>query len=233
MTTTYIWVNFVIFICGYLIGSINMEIIVSKRLGKDIRTVGSKNAGATNFLRAFGLKVTVPVFLFDVLKCLIPVLIVFFTKIYLPDKDETKVIIPLVAAFGVMLGHVFPVFFKFKGGKGVATFFGAALAFHVEIFTLFLMIFIFFILVSRYVSVASTLSVFGASSLAALPIWHEPGHILNYMNQAVPMMANTICLALGAMLIILKHIPNFIRLASKTEPRICFYKERVCTPTNA
>ena len=105
---------------AYLLGSINTSIIISKFKGSDIRNSGSGNAGATNTLRTYGKLAALIVVIFDGLKGVAAVL---FAK-YAPDifnvEDSGNLAMYLSALF-VMLGHIFPIFFQFKGGKGIAT----------------------------------------------------------------------------------------------------------------
>lgn len=101
----------------YLIGSIPFGFLIAKAKGVDIRTVGSGNIGATNVLRTFGKKFGIPCFLMDFLKGLLPVLV----TIQLTENEYA----PICAVAGTVLGHVFTIFLKFKGGKGVATTAGA------------------------------------------------------------------------------------------------------------
>ena len=108
-------------ICAYLIGSISAAIIVCKILNlPDPRTHGSNNPGATNVLRIGGKKAAAIVLLADGLKGAIPVLIAYFLGLELFELT--------LVALAAFLGHVYPIFFGFKGGKGVATFIGALLA---------------------------------------------------------------------------------------------------------
>ena len=105
---------------GYIIGSVSTAIITCKLMGlEDPRSSGSNNPGATNVLRIGGKKAAIITLIGDMLKGLLPVLIV---KLF--DVEPTII---AVVAVGAFLGHLFPLFFKFKGGKGVATFFGALL----------------------------------------------------------------------------------------------------------
>ena len=104
-------------IIAYLLGSINTSIIVSKLFGKtDIRSHGSGNAGATNTLRVLGKKAAVMVVIGDGLKGVVAV----FAAKYLSLSFAGGAVSPYVAAVCVVLGHIFPVFFEFKGGKGVS-----------------------------------------------------------------------------------------------------------------
>jgi len=105
----------------YLFGSIPFGLIYSSMLGVDIRKVGSGNIGATNVSRQFGFfKGFVPVFIFDFLKGALPVIIVGKLGVNFMDKDLALII----AGFASALGHIFPIYLGFKGGKGVATFTG-------------------------------------------------------------------------------------------------------------
>lgn len=106
----------VLVIC-YLIGSVPFGFLIAKAKGVDIRTVGSGNIGATNVLRTFGKKFGIPCFFLDFLKGLLPVLL----TIELACNEYA----PICAVAGTVLGHVFTLFLKFKGGKGVATTAGA------------------------------------------------------------------------------------------------------------
>ena len=103
---------------GYLIGSISTAIITCKLMGlEDPRSSGSNNPGATNVLRIGGKKAAIITLIGDMLKGLVPVLIVKFFNL--------EITVVALVAVGAFLGHLFPLFFKFKGGKGVATFFGS------------------------------------------------------------------------------------------------------------
>ena len=110
----------IIAIIAYLIGSVNFGVIISKKMaGFDVREKGSGNAGSTNVLRTVGKKAAAITLVCDILKGVVSVLIaVIVGKIV---KDINPAILVELAAFFVIVGHTFPVFFKFKGGKGVAT----------------------------------------------------------------------------------------------------------------
>ncbi len=99
---------------AYLVGSINSAIIICRFKGVDIKKIGSGNAGATNTVRALGRKYGVAVFLLDFLKGILPCLA---AKIFAPDYV-------VVAGIFAILGHIFPLYFGFKGGKGVSTTYG-------------------------------------------------------------------------------------------------------------
>ncbi|MBE5757125.1 MAG: hypothetical protein E7342_04915 [Clostridiales bacterium] len=117
-------------IFSYLLGSVNFAIIISKIKNKDIRDVGSGNPGTLNMSRNFGLGLGLLTFFLDVLKGAIPALVSFF--IFRNKFDETGLfnlshLAIYVCGFSAILGHIYPVFLKFKGGKGIATTIGVLL----------------------------------------------------------------------------------------------------------
>lgn len=186
-----------IFILSYLIGSIPFGLLIGKMKGIDIRQHGSGNIGATNVFRTLGPWLGTLVFVLDFLKGAIPVWIAL---------SLTPMHWPVIAAgAAAIIGHSFPIFLKFKGGKGVATGVGVLLAIAPDIFAVALVFVILVMFITRYVSVASMATTILAAML--FWFWHKP---LSY------------CLAvtLLAVLIILRHVPNIKRLMQGTEPKI-------------
>ena len=116
----------VVAILSYLIGSINFSIIISKKVaGFDVREKGSGNAGTTNMLRTVGKKAALITLVCDILKGVISILLALLIgKI---AKEANNSILVQIAGILVIIGHTFPIFFKFKGGKGVATAVGVLL----------------------------------------------------------------------------------------------------------
>lgn len=143
----------VFLVLGYFLGLIQMSFIVGKILGVDLSKKGSGNMGATNSLRVLGKKVGAIVFFGDYLKALIPCVLV---KIIYKEDDNMYLYITYLG-MGVILGHIFPFYLSFKGGKGIASSMGlfTALDFRFAIFCVIL--FILAVIISRYVSVASIL----------------------------------------------------------------------------
>ena len=138
-------------IVPYLIGSINPSIIISKRVYKeDIRSYGSGNAGATNTLRTYGKRMAVLILALDMLKAALA--IVFGTLLL------TRVFGGAIAAFFVVFGHMFPIYYRFKGGKGVACTAICILILSPVTFPIILAVFIAIALLTRYVSLASIIS---------------------------------------------------------------------------
>ena len=150
-------VYLIIIITAYLLGNISTSYIVAKRLaGVDIRTQGSVNAGSTNVLRTLGKKAGALTFIGDVLKGLIAVLIARFIAYGVNLDDTTCAYIAVVA---VVLGHNYPVFLGFKGGKGVATSLGSMLGMNPLVALLCLGFFIIIVAITKYVSLGSILGI--------------------------------------------------------------------------
>lgn len=138
------------FLIAYLIGNISGGMILGKiLLKKDIREYGSKNAGTTNALRVFGFKIGMATFLIDFLKAFLACFIGF----YIMGTEGT-----LISAVGVVLGHNWPIFLNFKGGKGIASSFGFIFFFDFRIAILCLVFFFVVAYLSKYVSLASIMS---------------------------------------------------------------------------
>ncbi len=146
--------NIFLLILAYLIGSIPFSIIAGKLIkGIDVREYGSGNAGATNTFRVLGKKAGIPVLLLDVLKGYLTVNLVWYTS-YIPSSE---IYINLQLTFGIaaVLGHVFPIYASFRGGKGVATLLGFMLAVFPEAALISLVVFILTLVFSKYVSLSS------------------------------------------------------------------------------
>ena len=150
MVAIYILVALV----AYLIGSISFSVIFTKKLaGFDVREKGSKNAGSTNVLRTAGKKIAILTLVCDILKGLIAVL---FAKIIgeMDHFDHIEYLVQ-VAGIAVVLGHTFPIFFGFKGGKGVATSLGLILLINWQIGLICLVFALILIISTRMVSLGS------------------------------------------------------------------------------
>jgi len=147
-------------IAAYLIGSIPTAVWVGKIFFKlDVREHGSRNAGATNAIRVFGWKAGLPVFLFDVFKGWFAVMLAGF---FLSDQmnNDQLVFMKIGLAAAVVLGHVFPFFAGFRGGKGVATLLGVGVAIYPVTVWVVLGVFVLVLLVSGFVSLGSMTAAF-------------------------------------------------------------------------
>lgn len=164
----------IIVIIAYLLGNISTSYIVAKRIaGVDIRTQGSGNAGSTNVLRTLGKKAGALTFIGDVLKGMTAVLIARLIA-YLVQLDQTTC--AYLAVVAVVLGHNYPIFLGFKGGKGVATSLGSMLAMNTLVALICLGFFIIIVAVTKYVSLGSILGI-GLSPILMI-IDHNPKGIL-------------------------------------------------------
>ena len=151
------FIGFCIVAFSYFLGSISTSILIAKMFGvKDIRKHGSGNAGSTNVLRTVGKKAAALTFLGDFLKGVIPVIVSYFVC------QEYKVQFALLSAMMAVIGHIFPAYFSFKGGKGVATSFGAVIALSaltgkiwipLALFGIWLLV----VIITRYVSLGSVI----------------------------------------------------------------------------
>ncbi len=192
-------------ILGYLMGSLNSAIIVSKLFDlPDPLKKGSKNPGATNILRLAGKKYALIVLLVDLLKGLVPVLIV---KIFTEE--------PIILSFtclSAVLGHIYPIFFHFKGGKGVATALGAFFGFH---FMLGVVVVVTWLLIANlflYSSLASLIAVLLAPFYSI--------YFLKNLNAFLPFSIITL-------IIFYKHRANITRLFDGTESKISFQTTKI------
>ncbi len=191
-------VAIIFIIIGYLVGSINSAILISKAMKlPDPRTHGSGNAGATNVLRTSGKLPAILVLVCDILKGFLPVLIAGFLNV-------GGIWLGLVALAAVV-GHMFPVFFKFRGGKGVATAFGGVLALSPWVALVSMIVWLIVVFVSRYVSLASLIAV----ALATILV------LFVHLHFFLP-------IAVMAVLIIWRHMDNIDRLRAGTESKIEF-----------
>ena len=184
-------------ILGYLLGSLNFAIIYSKLKGDDIRNHGSGNAGATNVLRTYGKGAAALVFLLDISKGIIAVLLV--------RGVFSSPLLECTAALGAVLGHNFPVYYRFAGGKGVSTSFAVLLVLHYPTALISLLTFIVVLAITKYVSLSSIL----ASVMAIIFSF-----VVFRINEF-----SLFCLIIG-ILCIVRHHANIKRLISKTENKL-------------
>ncbi len=185
----------------YLIGSVNPAIIFSKKIyHDDIRTHGSGNAGTTNTLRTYGKKMAALILLLDFLKAVIAVL--------LGSLIISREIGGAIAGIFVILGHTFPMYYKFKGGKGVASLAGVVLILSPISFAILVPLFIAIVLMSRYVSLGS---VMGVMLLPIIQFAFYPQHGWITLATIIIMV-----------LIVFMHRENIKRLMAGKESKISF-----------
>jgi len=209
MTDILIAVAFVV--GAYLLGSIPWGFIIGKVHGIDVREEGSKNIGATNVTRCVGKFSGKLCFLLDFLKGALPVLgAQYFLKNLPPHQMVYWVIGTLFAA---VLGHMFPVFLKFRGGKGVSTAAGAVLALVPYALCIALLVWVVVFLVSRYVSLASI------AAAAVLPIVAWVMYLVGIGSELSRSREVLIFITIVALVTILRHHGNIQRLLNGTENR--------------
>lgn len=201
-------------VLAYLIGSINFAVIFSSLLmKKDVRSLGSGNAGTTNVMRNGGFLPGALTFLFDALKGYAASFLGLKIFEYIFSQTESQWVVPIYGAFvcgtACMLGHVFPIFFQFKGGKGVATSVGIfAVCCPIAIIS-GLAVFALVLLISKMVSLSSLIATVTVVSLTAV-FHNDEGMLLPQLVFA---------LIMGA-IVFLKHISNIKRIISGTESKI-------------
>jgi len=200
-------------VCAYFIGSIPSALIISKSIfGIDIRDYGSGNMGATNTFRTLGSKYGVIVMAMDILKGVIASSLWNFIPLYTDNElARTNLIIGLGMA--AVLGHIFPIFAKFKGGKGVATLFGMVLALQPVIALACVGVFLLVLFLTRYVSLSSILAAI-MLPISVLWIWNE--HEVLYRVFAL----------IVAGLVVFTHQKNIGRLLRGVESRLPILKHR-------
>jgi glycerol-3-phosphate acyltransferase PlsY len=183
---------------AYLLGSISFAVLLVRiRTGSDIRSVGSGNAGATNVMRAHGKSLGILVAVLDVAKGAAGVLLV---RLVTADPRAAA-----AAAFAAILGHVFPIFYGFRGGKGVATAIGAFLALAPWATLVCVGVFLVIVALTRYVSLGSVVSMVLLPVAASL--FHYP-------------FPTVVAAAAAAVLIVFKHLENLKRLARGEERKL-------------
>ena len=203
----------VLIIISYLIGSIPTALLVSKRFfGIDIRDYGSGNMGATNTFRVLGSRYGTMVMVIDILKGMAAVMMYNFLPFYLNHElERTNLMLALGTA--AVLGHVFPIFAGFRGGKGVATLLGMVLAIQPVIALSCIGIFVLVLFLTRYVSLSSILAAL-CLPICVLWIWNENELLYRIFALAV------------AVLVVITHQKNIGRILRGVESRIPILKHR-------
>ncbi|MCL2682465.1 MAG: glycerol-3-phosphate 1-O-acyltransferase PlsY [Bacteroidales bacterium] len=219
------------FLIAYLIGSIPNAVWIGKVFyGKDVRNEGSKNAGATNTFRVLGWKPGLCVLLLDLFKGMLPVMF-FYRVFWVIDIDPDIGYMPLyywlwdygeiIVAIVTVLGHVFPIYVGFRGGKGVATLVGVLIMLFPQVFLIVAGIFFGTFFLSRYISLSSMCAAI------SLPLFYGLWLIIfkdYHFFEAIidrPLMQFAILIAI---FVPLTHIKNIKRLIRGEEPKFVFKK---------
>ena len=210
---------------GYLCGLLQTSYIYGRLNGIDIREYGSGNAGTTNALRVLGKKAGLVVFLGDVFKAIIAAVIVrlIMKGIY---PNETYMFIAY-AGFGVVLGHNFPFYLKFKGGKGIAATAGVVLGFLDPVIILTcLVIFTVAVAITRYVSLGSILMVTTFATMYTIfAVSGKYSFDLNVAASKECMLESVIVVIVMALMAIYRHKANIKRLINHEENKLGSKKE--------
>ena len=204
-------------IIAYCIGSINFSVIISKKMaGFDVREKGSGNAGSTNVLRSVGIKAALVTLICDILKGVVSILIALLVGNIAGEVD--KALLVQLAGIFVVLGHTFPIFFKFKGGKGVATSLGVLLMTNWQIGLICLVFALAIIIFTKMVSMGSV----GAAILFPILTPFLKEHFI-VKTDGISYLIFSIILAA---IIAFNHRENIKRILNGTENKISFKKER-------
>lgn len=199
--------NIGLLLFAYLLGSIPSAVWIGKLLhGIDVREYGSGNAGATNTFRVLGKKAGIPVLVFDILKGFLAVKLIWISGKFLPGTQQF-VNFELTLAICALLGHIFPVFAGFRGGKGVATLLGILCGVHPHAAAICAVMFLITLLLTHYVSLSSM--------MAAITF---PVAIMFIYNETIPSMnifAMFVCI-----LVLITHQKNIERLLRGEEAKV-------------
>lgn len=208
-------INFLWIVLGYLIGSINFSIILSKKKSKDIdiKKVGSGNAGATNFARIFGLKYGILIFILDASKSF---WFGFLTGCLQRNFEPFNSLIPQLCLISVIVGHIFPVWFKFKGGKGAATLLGMIASISMLLAIIGTILFFTIFWFTRYISLGSIVVPYLLFALSFLcQYWYHIDSVIWYQ----PFWVSPICLLIGSSIVTISHWKNIVRLIQGKESK--------------
>lgn len=198
---------------AYVLGSIPSAVWIGKAIsGIDVREYGSGNAGATNTFRVLGKKAGIPVLLLDILKGYLALQLVLLVGNYLPGTQQ-YITFKLTLGIAALLGHIFPVFAGFRGGKGVATLLGILIGVQPVAALICSVIFLVVLLVSGYVSLGSM------SAAIAYPFV-----IMLVLNETIPIV-NIFAMSV-AILVLITHQKNIERLLRGSESKVAFLRKK-------
>lgn len=197
-----VWICIACAAIGYLLGSINWGVILSRKYGGDVRNYGSGNAGATNMMRTYGKRAGAKTFLLDFLKATVAS---FLCRILL------GIVGAYIGGFFCIVGHAYPIFFKFKGGKGVVTTVALCLWTDWRVFLIMFAIYMIILFGYKMVSLASCM----VAALYPLVLYALAG----------PNIGTLISFFAGAFVIYL-HRTNIRRIIDHTESKIDFHKKK-------
>ncbi len=205
----------IVALIAYAIGSVNFSVIFSRKFaGFDVRDKGSGNAGTTNMLRNVGKKAALITLICDILKGIVAILIAFILGKFVQNAD--KAVLVQIAALCVVIGHTFPIFFEFRGGKGVATSLGVLLLINWQIGLVCLIFALILMAITKMVSVGSI----AAAILYPVLVICQVGR--DYFLVSGSYIVFSILLAL---IVLFNHRANIKRILSGTENKLSFSKK--------
>ncbi len=205
----------VLIFCAYLLGSVPFGLIIASAHGRDLRTIGSGNIGATNLARVLGRKWACFCFFLDMLKGLVPMLLA--TKLAASCLTVPCLSLVLAVGFAAVLGHIFPIYLKFKGGKGVATSFGMALGlwpYYTICAFVAIVLWTAVVLTTGYISMASIVAGLAFPLALLLAIILNPNWDFVVLW---PLLTAAIVIPL---VVIIRHRQNIKRILAGTETKI-------------
>lgn len=199
---------------AYLLGSIPTSVWVSQKFfNLDIREHGSGNAGATNTFRIMGKKAGAFVMLVDMLKGFLAVQLAHFS--FYPWDSEAMANLQILLGLCAVLGHIFPIWAGFKGGKGIATLFGMILAIHFGVALSMVLVFLAMLFLTKYVSLSSIVASI------SFPIL-----VMVIFREQTPELAYKLFAIGAAFMVVLTHHKNINRLIQGNETKVNFKKKR-------
>jgi len=205
--------NLSLLIIAYMMGSVPSAVWIGRMFyGIDVREYGSGNAGATNTFRVLGKKAGLPVLILDILKGFFAVKLAFLTGLYYPGTQQF-INLELSLGMSALIGHIFPLFAGFRGGKGVATLLGILCAVHIGAALICAGVFVVTLMLSQYVSLSSMMAAL-TFPISIMFIYHETMPGLNIFSMFV------------CVLVLITHQKNIERLLKKEESKIDFLPRR-------
>jgi glycerol-3-phosphate acyltransferase PlsY len=197
-------------IAAYLLGSISFSIVITRIFADtDVRKHGSGNAGATNVLRTAGKLPAILTFFLDFLKCVVAILFSFLLSMLFHINGEYSQFLKYTSGIFCMVGHIYPLYFGFKGGRGVTAAAAIMLMLDWRCFLIGISVFIIITFLTRLVSLGSILAGFSIPFLT-----------LFFQYHAKYAVVDTLLVAVISLIIIAKHRENIVRLIHGTEPRM-------------
>lgn len=221
MVITYYCIT-TLFIIAYLLGSIPSAVWIGKKYYSiDVREHGSHNAGTTNVLRVLGKRAAIPVFVIDFIKGFVAVSIISLLKYdtFIADHPWWLTNLKIIAVFIAVLGHIFPIFAKFKGGKGVATLIGAITGIQPNIALFCFGIWVIVLIIWHYVSLASMIA---GCCFPIFVIIFSGSMYSSYGDASISFIIFSIVVAV---LLLWTHRKNISRLKNGTESKTFIWRK--------